>query len=492
MNRGVRGSMVRPIFVLAGVLLFVAMLFGVRLDPARPETGRTLAVGILMAFWWITDAIPLAATALLPMALFPVLGIMKGGTVAPLYLNSILFLFIGGFILAMAMERWSLHRRIALIVILTVGRSPGRLLLGFMLGSWLLSMWVSNTATALMMVPIVLALVLKLEETAGDQLRKLEIGLLLGVAYAASIGGMATLVGTAPNLSFARIYSISFPDAPPVTFVYWLLLGLPVSIVLVGATFLLLKFLYVRDLDIVMEHDVVREEYHALGKPTYEEKIVFFTFMAFALLLITRADITIGGMTIRGWASFFHHGSFIDDGTVALVVALVLFLIPAKAKEEFIMDRGAIEQLPWDIIVLLGGGFALAGGFQDSGLSAYLGGKLAGLRNVHPIVMVLAITTLITFLTELTSNTATTQVVLPVIASLSVVVGVSPLLLMVPATIAASCAFMLPVATPPNAIIFGTHRLSVRDMARTGILLNLIAITTITVILYFTVRLLPK
>ncbi|MFQ5510266.1 MAG: SLC13 family permease [Candidatus Krumholzibacteriia bacterium] len=478
----------RRAYVLAGLTVFLILLVFVRVDPEHPAVARTLAVGVLMAIFWLTDAIPLAVTALFPIALFPALGIMKGREVAPLYLNNILFLFIGGFIIALAMERWNLHRRIALKVILAVGKSPNRLLLGFMLGSWLLSMWISNTATAMMMVPIVVALLVKLEETAAGDVKKLQVALLLGVAYAASIGGMATLVGTAPNLSLARIYSISFPEAREITFLSWMSLGLPVSALLFLVTYAVLRLRLTRRIAFGVDPEVLEREYRALGRPSFEEKVVLAAFALFALLLVTRADITLGNTVLHGWASLFGDVSFIDDGTVAIAVALTLFLVPARGRPEFIMDRGMVAKLPWDIVVLLGGGFALAKGFQESGLSAYLGGQLAALQGLPTVLMVLAVCGLITFLTELTSNTATTQVVLPIIASLSTVIGVPPLLLMAPATLAASCAFMLPVATPPNAIVFGTRRLTVAEMAGAGLWLNLAAIVVVTLFIYLAGR----
>jgi sodium-dependent dicarboxylate transporter 2/3/5 len=253
------------ICVLLGLLIFILLLWAPRIDPENPKIGRTLAIGVLMAFYWITEAIPLAATALLPVALFPLFGVMKGSEVAPLYLNSIMFLFIGGFVVALAMERWELHKRIALKVILTVGRSPSRLMLGFMTGSWLLSMWISNTATTMMMVPIVMALLYKLDQNGDAQSRKVEIGLLLGVAYAASIGGMATLVGTAPNLSLARIFSMTFPDAPELTFLKWFSFALPLSFVLFVLTFIILRLFFMRKASVTVEHGVLEDEYRSLG-----------------------------------------------------------------------------------------------------------------------------------------------------------------------------------------------------------------------------------
>ncbi len=474
----------RQLSVAAGLVAFLLILFVLPIASDQPLVRRTLAVGVLMAVLWITEAIPLAVTALIPVAVFPVLGVMKGSVVAPLYLNNILFLFIGGFIIALAMERWNLHRRVALKIILTIGTSPTRILLGFMTASWALSMWVSNTATTMMMVPIALALMIKLEESAGVLSRKFQVGVLLGIAYASSIGGMATLIGPAPNLSFARIYGGSFPDAPEITFLFWMGVGLPVSIALGAIAFLVLWSMFTRRLAFSIDPGVLQQEYKALGRPSFEERTVLLAFAAMAILLVTRSSLHVGGFTLHGWSSWFPDATFIDDGTVAITIALGLFLIPVRNGEGFVMDAGTISKLPWDILILLGGGFALAQGFQESGASAYLGGKLVGLEGLHPIVMVLAVCTLITFLTELTSNTATTQVLLPIIASLSTVVDLPPLVLMVPATIAASCAFMLPVATPPNAIVFGTHRIHIRDMAAVGIRLNLISIVVITLVVY--------
>jgi sodium-dependent dicarboxylate transporter 2/3/5 len=472
----------RKIFIPVGLIIFILILLGPPLDPGHPEISRTLAVGVLMAIFWITEALPLAATAMLPILLFPIFGIMKGKDVAPLYFNHIVLLLMGGFIIALAMQRWNLHKRIALKIILTIGRSPTRLILGFMTGSWVLSMWISNTATTMMMAPIAMALIIKLEEKGGEGLRRFGIALLLGIAYAASVGGTATLIGTTPNLVFAEMLSVIFPDAPEITFLRWFAFSLPLSILLVTTIFIVLSVGVLRGGKFQIETAHLEEEYHAMGRASFEERIVLVVFSLFALLLMTRADIEIGETVLHGWASLFPDPGYIDDGTVAIGVALLLFFFPSRSKPGFVLDWGTVRDLPWDIVILIGGGFALAGGFHDSGLSAYLGGKLSVLSGVSPVLMVLSICLLITFLTEITSNTATTQVVLPIIASLSVALGVNPLLLMVPATISASCAFMLPVATPPNAIIFGTHRLRVMEMAKVGIFLNIFGAILITMI----------
>jgi sodium-dependent dicarboxylate transporter 2/3/5 len=472
----------------AGAVLFFVFWVFVHPDPGNPLVGKALAVAVLMAFYWLTEAVPMAVTALIPVVAFPFLGVLTGREVAPLYINNIIFLFIGGFLLAISMERWNLHRRIALRILLAVGRNPTWLLFGFMAASWVLSGWVSNTATTLMMVPIVMALAAKFEEKGGPHATALTVCLLLGIAYASSIGGMATLIGTAPNLSFARIFSQTFPEAPEVTFLGWMAFAVPVSAVMMLVTFGYLRVVVLKHSPLALETDVVREEYDGLGSMTYEEKCVFWTFCAFIVLIVTRGDVHIGDSVVQGWASRIGVGEYVTDGTVSVAVALLLFFIPARREGGAVLSVDALPRLPWDIIILLGGGFALAKAFQVSGLSGYLGGQLSALKGVHPFILLLAVCGLITFLTELTSNTATTQVVLPIIASMAVALGINPLFLMVPVTISASCAFMLPVATPPNAIVFGTHRLRVSQMARVGLALNLTGIVTISTLMYLVGR----
>jgi len=473
----------RLVFQLLGPVVFLLVFFGFHPVPDKPAVGATLAVALWMAIYWFSDAIPMAATALIPVVVFPFLGVLKASQVASLYLNDVIMLFVGGFLIAAAMERWELHRRIALRIILVLGHSPARLLLGFMCAGWLLSQWISNTATTLMMVPIVIAIVAGFEERIGDAARPLTVCLLIGIAYASSIGGIATLIGTPPNLALAEIFRLTFDAAPPITFLRWLLFGLPVSALLFVIAFLYLRLAVLRGLRLPLDRVVLEREHAALGHIRVEERAVLAVFAAFALLLLTRADIVLGGTTLHGWASRLGVASAVGDGTVAIGVALILFLIPARSRRGCLLDTGAVRGLPWDIVVLFGGGFALARAFQASGLSEYLGGRLIALGSLPPVVLVIAICTLLTFLTELTSNTATTQVVLPIIASMCVALEIDPLLLMVPATVSASCAFMLPVATPPNAIVFGTYRLRIADMARTGIVLNVIGIVVVTALM---------
>ena len=486
-NSSHKASRLRNLAIIVAPLIAIFLIIFVDLDPEHPEITKMAAIAIWMAIWWITEAIPLAVTALLPVALFPLLGIMTGKKVAPLYFNHVIFLFIGGFLVALAMEKWSLHKRIALKVILLMGASPRRILFGFMFASAFLSMWISNTATTMMMVPIVLAIILKLEENIEDvKAHRFALALLLGTAYAASIGGMATLIGTPPNLSFARIYSIYFPSAPEISFAAWFAFALPLSIIFFLLVWGFLSAIFCpRKSDFSVDGNLLKAEYNKLGPFAYEEKIVLIVFSSMALLWLTRSGISMGDIKVPGWSALLQDPRMVDDGTVAIMMALILFLIPAKGKGgDKIMDWGTVSKLPWGIVLLFGGGFALAGGFKASGLSLWVGDALAGLGGLHPVILLLAICLSVTFLTELTSNTATTEMILPILAGLAIAIKVDPLLFMVPATLSASCAFMLPVATPPNAIIFGTGRIKVAEMARIGLLLNLLGAVLITLAIY--------
>ena len=480
-------SLKQKIGLVLGPLIAVAMLLFLDLQPGHPVVTRAAAVAVLMAIWWITEAIPIPATALIPVVLFPLLGVMEGEIVAGLYYNHIIFLFIGGFIMALAMQKWNLHRRIALKMILLLGTSPRRIILGFMAATAFLSMWISNTATTMMMVPIAMAIISKMKETFGhEQMGRFPIGLFLGIAYGASIGGTATLIGTPPNMAFSGIFEETFKHGPDITFAKWLMFGLPFAAVFFVIAWLLLTYLFVpRGRTFTGDRAVFEDEYRRLGKMAYEETVVLVMFTAMSLLWLFRTDIAIGSFTIPGWTSILPEPGYIKDGVIAMAMALLLFIIPSRSKESpRLMDWRTAVKLHWGIVILFGGGFALAGGFEASGLSAWLGAQLHVFRSLPPVLIVMIVCTMLTFLTELTSNTATTQLVLPVLASLAVAIEVNPLLLMIPATLSASCAFMLPVATPPNAIIFGSGEVRMADMIRTGLILNFTGVVVITLLTY--------
>jgi len=472
----------RRIGLVLGLALF-GLFFAFDLDPGRPAATRMASVAALMAVWWITEAIPLFATALLPLVLFPLLGIQDGGSTARAYANSTIFLFLGGFMIAVTMERWNLHKRMALFIITSVGGGPSRIVLGFMVASAFLSMWISNTATAVMMTPIALAILLEMESGLGPRrTRPFSLALLLGIAYACSVGGMATLVGTPPNLAFARIYAQTFPEADPIGFGRWMLLGVPAAALLLPVIWLLVTRVLIRiPRDVVVDRDVLRAERAALGPVRFEERVVLAVFAATAVLWVFRVPLEIGPVTVPGWSQLLPFPDLIDDGTVALVAALSLFVIPSRnVPATAVAGPDVVRRLPWHIVLLFGGGFALAGGFEESGLSALLGRQFEGLAEVPPVLLVLSVCLGITLLTEFTSNTATTQTILPILASVAVATGIHPLFLMVPATLSASCAFMMPVATPPNAIVFGSERIHIADMARAGVWINLAGAVLIT------------
>jgi len=476
--------------LILGPLLFIIVLLFFDFNPENPIITRMAAIAILMAVWWITEAIPLFATALLPMILYPLMGILKSNDTAPIYFNSTILLFLGGFMIALTMEKWNLHKRISLLIIRFVGGGPGRIVLGFMMASAFLSMWISNTATAIMMIPIGLAIVLKMEENFSvAETRKFTTGLMLGIAYGCSIGGIATLVGTPPNLSFARIFQITFPNADPITFGTWFIMGLPISIIMLFVVWLILTKIFFRvPANLTVDKSIINKEYKELGPISFEEKSVLIIFSLTAILWVFRKKLTIGFLSIPGWSQLLPISSLIDDATVAIFMAMLMFLIPTQNKEtkhSTIMGPDVIKKLPWNIVLLFGGGFALAKGFQVTGLSAFIGNEFSGLAGMPPIIMIVIICFGITFLTELTSNTATTEMILPILASVAIAMQTNPLLLMIPATLSASCAFMMPVATPPNAVIFGSGRIRISDMARAGIFINLIGIIIITVLFYF-------
>jgi solute carrier family 13 (sodium-dependent dicarboxylate transporter), member 2/3/5 len=478
----------RRIALIASPVVALLIILFADLDPGNRNVTYTFAIALLMALWWITEAVPLPVTALLPVALFPLFGVVDGAKVSALYFNHLIFLFIGGFLMAFAMERWNLHRRIALKILMFFGISPGRILLGFMLATAFLSMWMSNTATAMMMVPIAMSVILKLEENLGRKgTRRYATGLLLAIAYSASIGGISTLVGTPPNLSFVRITSIIFPRMSEISFADWFIFAVPAAVLLFLSAWGVLHFLFrPRKKWKTLHMNEFQQEYEMLGPAKYEEKMVLLLFILLALLWIFRAGFEIQNLKIPGWAQLFNHTGYINDGTVAIFMALLLFVIPSKTdKGERLMNWETANRIPWGIVLLFGGGFALAQGFVDSGLSLWFGEQLSGVAGMQPIVLTLMNVTMMSLLTELTSNVATTEMILPILAGLAITIKINPLLLMVPATLAASLAFMLPVATPPNAIIFGTNRLKIKDMVKAGILLNIAGVLIATLIMYF-------
>ncbi len=489
----------------------------------KPEGQRLIAAIILMAGLWVTQAIPLAATSLLPLALFPLLGIQPAKQVSQAYINDKVFLYLGGFVVALGIERWNLHRRIALNIVNVVGVSPNRLVLGFLIATGGLSMWISNTASTLLMLPIAIALLKTLddeqssgrssESSSGLISEKLAVPLLLAIAYSASIGGLTTIVGTPTNNQAVGIYSDLFPDAPGISFAQLMIASVPIGVVYMCIAWLVLTW----RLPKATEHDgalraELRTRLQRLGAASTAERRMLVVFAGTALLWVFRQKLEIGATVIPGWSlvveSWFGFlgtsmtagqltdaaGSFINDSTVAMLMAVLLFCIPSGTKTESgksipLMNWSTASKLPWDIMLLFGGGFALAGAFRTTELSEWLGQVLQGPLQQMPMWLVIAtVCLLVTFLTEFSSNIATVSALMPTLCAICVALKVDPRLLLVPATLAASCAFMLPIATPPNAIVFGSGRLKVRDMVCYGIFLNLVGVPILTAGTYLFIK----
>lgn len=474
-------------FLVLGILIFLGMVFFLDLVPGNSGVTITAAIAVVMALWWITEALPIGVTSLLPIVLFPVFGVLDGKDISNTYINYVIFLFLGGFFMALALEKWGLHKRLALKILSFLGGSPFKILCGFMLASGFLSMWMSNTATAMMMLPIVFSVTAALEETHGEQkLNKFTTAILLGVAYGCSIGGIATLVGTPPNLSFIRIFEIIYPDAPEISFGQWLLFALPLSIAMFAVILAVLYLLFPPKKDMeVLNKSFFKERYRELGAVTVEQKRVFVLFLFLVLLWVFRKTLAVGDFYIPGWSSLFPDPSFINDGTIAIFIAVLLFIVPESNKKEGLLTWEIVPKIPWGIILLFGGGFALAKGFIDSGLSIYVGEKLIAAGDLSDMSLLFTVTGLMTFLTEFTSNTATTEMMLPIVAGLTNQIQMNPLFIMIPVTVAASMAFMFPIATPPNAVVFSSGKLNMIDMFKAGLIINIIGIALVVVVFYY-------
>ncbi|MGK9368730.1 SLC13 family permease [Melioribacter sp. Ez-97] len=477
----------KQVTVIISIVFSTAVYLLLDFGAGNEKAEIVAATGLLMAMLWITESIPLAATSLIPLVVFPLTGAVSSRSISQAYINSTIFLFVGGFIIAVAMEKWNLHKRMAVNIIYFLGNSPGKIILGFMIASAFISMWISNTATAVMLLPIGLSVIKKVEEeNQNKDVKNFSISLMLAIAYSCSIGGLATPIGTPPNLVFQRVFKINFPNYEQITFAGWMTLALSITIILLAFVWLLLnKIIYRTPPAISIDRQIIKKEKLELGKLKSGEKSVLFVFIAASLLWIFRSDINTGLFVVPGWSDLMPASDFIDDGTVAITLALLLFMIPvnkSKGETGFVLESDAINKIPWDIVLLFGGGFALAYGFVDSGLSEMIGRQFVSLKELNPFYIILSICLIVTFLTELTSNTATAQILLPILASLSLELNINPILLMAPAAFSASCAFMLPVATPPNAIVFGSRKLKIKNMALPGVIINFTGAAVITII----------
>ena len=481
-----RGTMLA---LIAGPLLFVGVLL-INAMGLSPEgwSEASMVVGALtlwMGTWWIFEAIPLGATALLPLAVLPLAGVMPVKMVARPYMHPFILLLMAGFIAALAIERWGLHKRVALNILVRSKGGPSGLILGMMVTTAVCSMWISNTATTLMLLPIALALVARAEAEVGSQdpgVSAFALAMFLGIAYSASVGGLATPIGTPPNLVFLGVYHETFPDRPPITFGDWMMMAAPLVALLIPTFWYVLTRVICKVPETlpVAAKPMLMGELDSLGRASRDERRVGLVFLGMALLWITR-KIKVGGGEVIGWAPALGIDQFVDDSTVAVVGALVLFVLPSRTKPgERLMDWDTAKRIPWEVVLLFGGGIALADAFKTSGLSTSVAEALTSLGGLPPLLLIAVIALSVTFLTEVTSNTATSTILMPVLAAFSIAADLPPELVMVPAVLSASCAFMLPVATAPNAIVYGSGKVPIRAMVRTGIGLNLIGAAGIT------------
>ncbi|MDP6608043.1 MAG: SLC13 family permease [Vicinamibacterales bacterium] len=455
---------------------------GVRV--AFSHAGRTTAaLAAWMALWWLTEAIEIPATALLPLVVLPVVGAGSIREVAAPYAHDLIFFFMGGFILSIAMQRWALHRRIALVTLSIVGTSPPRIVAGFMVATAGLSMWLSNTATTIMMLPIALSVVAMVGDRQGDAAsddrHRLSVCLMLGIAYAASIGGVGTIIGSPPNLFLVSYVREAL--GRDITFAQWMAMGLPLVLVFLPITWwLLTRVLFPLPSRALDGADAIRAACAALKPMSAAERAVAVVFGAAALAWIGRAWLT--GVTVAGVRPL----AGLTDAGIAMTAALSLFIIPARSTGAgAVMRWRDLEAMPWGILVLFGGGLSLAAAIQANGVDAFLGRQAAAWQGMPSWLIIVLVTTVVIFLTELTSNTATAATFVPILGGVAPGLGVHPYLLIVPAALAASWAFMLPVATPPNAIVFGSGHVSVSDMRRAGLRLNIAGVVVLTGLAYF-------
>ncbi|MCP3761154.1 DASS family sodium-coupled anion symporter [Domibacillus sp. A3M-37] len=463
---------------LLGPLLFFAILFFFSAEGLNPEAKAVLAVTVWVAVWWITEAIPIPVTSLLPIILLPITGALDGDTVTAAYGDPIIFLFLGGFMIAIAMEKWDLHKRIAMNIVVLMGTSSKKIVLGFMIATGFLSMWVSNTAAVMMMIPIGTAITYQaaqIVKKSGDKsidISSFEKTIIFGIGFAGTIGGLGTLIGTPPNIIMAAainsLYGIT------ISFADWMFLAAPIVLVL-----LIVSWLYLVNIAFPVKFkelpggmELIRSEKKKLGKMSSEEALVLGVFLFAAFMWITRTFL---------WVDIIPG---ISDAMIAIIAAVLLFILPSKNKGGALLDWSVSRDLPWGVLLLFGGGLAIAAGFGETGLAEWIGNQLTVLDGLSMFLVVVCVTAFVLFLTEITSNTATATMIMPVLAALALALNVHPFILMMPAAMAANCAFMLPVGTPPNAIIFATGKITIPEMVKAGFWINMFAIVMIVGAMY--------
>jgi len=465
--------------ILCGLILILPV-------PATlsPEAMKVAAIAVLMAVWWTTEAIPIPATSLVPLALFPFFSVMSSKSAAAPYANHLIYLFMGGFFIAVTMEKWNLHKRIALLTISLFGTKPHRIILGFMVSTAFLSMWISNTATAMMMVPIAIAVIkeaasgiyqgnAKIADPSGPN-HNFAVALMLSIAYAASIGGLGTIIGTPPNTVLVGFIEKTYGQQ--ISFASWMAIGVPLSVVM-----LLITWIYLVKIGFKLGADelhggraLIKSQIQNLGPISRAEKSILIVFLLVAAAWIGRGFIHVEALNM------------VHDSTIAIAGALLLFLFPVNFKEgKFLLDWQTAVKIPWGIVILFGGGLSLANGFKVTGLTIWIGKSLSALQGTDMLIILFMVVFLTIFLTEMTSNTATSTMLIPIMAGLALAMSIHPYALIIGTAMAASFAFMLPIATPPNAVVFGSGYVTIPQMVKAGLVLNLIGSVLITLVIKF-------
>ena len=473
----------KPWGILSGLLAFAVLGWLPTPTGLPPAAQWTAAVAILMAVWWMTEALPIFATALVPLVLFPLLGILPTDQLAQSYGHNYVLMLIGGFFIAQAIEHQGLHRRIALGVVRTLGNRQSRMILGFMVSTAFLSMWITNVAVVLMMLPIATSVIARSETEASSE--RFATALLLGTAYAASVGGTGTLIGTPPNMVLVGVLQTMYPEAPEISFFAWMQVAIPLVIVFIPLIwFYLIRYYGIRG-SLPGGASVLQAEAKKLGNMRSGERRVLLVFALTALGWVFRRDWTFDQTVVPGWASLLGVADYVHDSTVAMAGALALFILPEGRSGKRLLDWEAAQKIPWGVALLLGGGFAIATAFRETGLAVWIGQNLSGISELPTLVVLALVVGVLIFLTEINSNTATATIFLPILGTMALAGAMNPLLLMIPATFACSFAFMLPSGTGTNTVIFGSGHLRIPEMARCGLGMNLIGWLLLTLLLYF-------
>jgi sodium-dependent dicarboxylate transporter 2/3/5 len=472
--------------LFSGILSFVIILLLPEPEGLSAQGKHAAAVVVLMSIWWITEAIPVYVTAFVPLVLYPPLRVLGPAETAANYGHNYALMFLAVFFLAKAIEVQNLHKRIALSIINIFGTSRQRIVLSMMIATAAVSMWIANVTTALMMLPIAMAIIAKDEAHQNEKKNGFAPALMLGIAYSASIGGLATLIGSPTTMIFVGIFDKMFPEAPPVTFFTWLKIGLPIVVVFIPIFwFFIIRYFQVKGL-LSNNLTIIKEELQALGRMSTGEYRVVYVCLFTVLGWIFKDDLVINNFILPGWVSLTGMEGNVHDSTIAMAGALILFSLPDGKGKKLITWKEA-SQVPWGVVMIVGGGYAVASGFVSTGLADWLGVQLTFINTLPFFFVLIIVLAFVLMFTEFNSNTASANILLPMLASMALAAKVNPLIIMIPAAIACSCAFMMPAATGPNTVVLASERISVSQMVRCGFWLNLITLVLLTVLLYFVI-----